>query len=259
MDADALTLLRLLLAWGADEAIEDAPFDRLTPAPAPAQAPPRARSAPAVAPARALSRAPAVERAQAAAAEAGTLDALRNAIAAFDGIGLRDTATGPVPWEGDPDAGVLLIGPPPSAEEDRAGRLMAGENGAFLAAMLASIGLRDRVLVAPLIPWRPPGDRPPSPTELSICLPFLHRLVVLSRPRLAVLMGPLAIRALLGAERRPARGRFTDAVVPGRAAPLACLPMAAPAQVRADPAARRAAWAELRLLRRRIDQELTPK
>ena len=257
MDADALSLLKLLIAWGADEAIEDAPLGRL--APAVAQAPREARSAPVIEPSRPIARAPAAERAREAAEKADTMEELRAAIIAFDGIGLRDTATGPILFEGDPDAGLLVITPPPSADEDRAGRLMAGEGGAFLAAMLASVGLWDRVLMAPLIPWRPPGDRPPSAPELAVCLPFLHRLVVLARPRLAVLIGPVAARALLGAERRPARGRFADATVPGRAEPLACLPMATPAQLRADPEARRAAWMELRMLRRRIDQELTPK
>ncbi|MEO8713701.1 MAG: uracil-DNA glycosylase [Acetobacteraceae bacterium] len=254
MDADALILLRLLVDWGADEAIEDAPLNRL--APAPTLAPPPRPAPPRPAP---TSRAPAAERADEVASSADTLAALRAAIAGFEAIGLRDTATGPVLFEGAADADILLVLPPPSAEEDRALRVMAGETGAFLAAMLASIGLRERVLLAPLIPWRPPGDRPPSPAELAICLPFLHRLVALAHPRLAVLLGPLAARALLGTERRPGRGRFTDAIVPGRAAPLPCLPMTAPAQVRGDPAARPVAWAELRLLRRRIEQEVTSK
>jgi uracil-DNA glycosylase len=257
MDADALAVLNLLVAWGADEALDDVPVDRLAPAAAAAPIPLRAAPR-APAPATAGARPPAAERARAAAAAADTLTALRAAIAAFDGIGLRDTATGPVLSEGDPAAGLLLIAPPPSADDDRAGRVLAGAPGAFLDAMLASIGLtRARLLLAPLIPWRPPGDRLPSPAELAICLPFLHRLIVLARPRLAVTLGPLAARALLGFERRPPRGRFSDAAIPGGDAPLPCLPMAAPAQLRADPDGRPAAWVELRLLRRRMDRDLT--
>jgi len=173
--------------------------------------------------------------AQAAAASAGDLAQLRAAIAGFEGSGLRDTATGPVLFEGAPGAALLVIGPPPSAEDDRSGRPLTGAPGAFLDAMLASIGLsREGLLLAPLIPWRPPGDRPPSPVELATCLPFLHRLIVLCRPRLALLLGPLTARTLLGGSRKPPRGRFTAASVPGRDTPLMCLSIASPAQLRAD-------------------------
>lgn len=256
MDADALTALSLLMEWGADEALDDDPVDRRAPTAAlrPSLAAPAHPAAPEIV----GSRPPAAERARAAAEAADTLEALRAAIAAFDGIGLRDTATGPILFEGDPASALLLIGPPPSADDDRAGRPMTGSPGAFLDAMLASIGLtRAGLLFAPLIPWRPPGDRPPSPAELAICLPFLHRVVALARPRLAVLFGPLAARVLLGGERRPPRGRFTDAPIPGRETPLSCLPMFTPAQLRADPDGRRAAWAELRLLRSRINEGVT--
>ncbi len=299
MDADALTALRLLVAWGADEAVGEDPVDRLAPSgdararltrapPAEAspdvpdaQVAPRRRQAPSspatpspatpspatpgpATPGPAIpgpgAQVPAAERAAQIAASCDSPAALRAAIAGFDGCVLRDTATGPVLFEGDPDATLLVIAPPPSAEDDRAGRPMAGAAGAYLDAMLASIGLaRERLLLAPLIPWRPPGERPPSPAELAICLPFLHRLIALSGTRLAVLLGPLPVRALLGAERRPARGRFTEAPIPGREAPLPCLPIAAPAQLRTDPDGRPTAWAELRLLRRRIDRELAPK
>ncbi len=266
MNADALTALGLLIAWGADEALDDDPTDRLAPAAAPRPQfgqpgpsfPPSSLPARSSVPGIVGSQPPIAERARAAAEAADSLEALHAAIAAFEGIGLRDTATAPILFEGDPASGVLLVGPPPSGDDDRAGRPMTGAPGAFLDAMLASIGLtRAGLLFAPLIPWRPPGDRPPSPAELAICLPFLHRLVALARPRLAVLLGPLPARALLGGERRPPRGRFTDARVPGREIPLPCLPMSTPAQLRADPDGRRAAWAELRLLRRRIDEGVT--
>lgn len=253
MDADALTLLKLLIEWGADEAIADVPTDRL------ASVPPPATSAPAPpGPHRIVSGMSATERAHDEAAGAHDLDALRAVIAGFDAIALRDTASGPILFEGDPAGRLLIVLPPPTADEDRAGRLRAGPAGEFLGAMLASIGLRDRVLLAPLIPWSPPGGRPPSPAELAACLPFLHRLIVLTRPALTVLIGSLVMKAILPGERRPPRGRFSDAAVPGRPEPLPCLPMDSVAQIRSDPDARRLAWRDLRVLRRRIDEEVTP-
>ena len=86
------------------------------------------------------------------------------------------------------------------------------------------------LLLTPLIPWRPPGDRPPSPTELAICLPFLCRLIALAAPRRIVLLGPLAPRALLvQTTRRRPRGAWLDASIPGLSQHCLHCPHSAPA------------------------------
>ena len=198
------------------------------------------------------------ERSLQAAAAAATLDALRAAIADFDGCALRDTASHLVFAEGDPSADLLLIGEPPGADEDRAGTPFAGLGGAYLDRMLASIGLqRGHLMLAPLIPWRPPGDRPPSPTELTLCLPFLHRLIALLGPRRVVLFGGLPARALLPqtASRRRPRGAWIDTPVPGVPQSIPTLPTLSPAELMRSPKDRRAAWADLRLLRRTLDAD----
>jgi uracil-DNA glycosylase len=102
-------------------------------------------------------------------------------VAEFDGCVLRGTASHTILPEGDPGAGLVLVGEPPSADDDRSGMAFAGPAGEYLDRMLAAINLsRTQLMLTPLIPWRPPGDRPPSPTELAICLPFLHRLIALA-------------------------------------------------------------------------------
>jgi DNA polymerase len=246
---DALALLRLQTEWGADEALEVAPLDRLRP-PAPAQpgARPAARPAPFAAPA--ASPAASLDTAE-------TLAALRDAIAAFGGCALRDTATNLVFADGNPAAGLLFVGEAPTAAEDRSGRAFDGPAGAYLERILASIRLdRDTALFTPLIPWRPPGGRPPTAAEVAACLPFLHRLIVLTSPRRMVLLGSLAQRALLGvAPRKRTRG-WLAASVPGRPNPLPALAFLSPELLMTNPAGRRDAWADLRLLRRAIDADL---
>jgi uracil-DNA glycosylase len=205
-------------------------------------------------------------RAAAAAAEcaaaAPDLAALRSAIAGFDGCALQVTAANLVFAEGDPDAGLLLIGEAPGDADDRAGRPFAGPAGVYLDKMLASIGLdRSRLLLAPLIPWRPPGDRPPSPAERAACLPFLYRLIGLVRPRLVVVLGPVAAHDLLGAAgtRRAPPGSWRELVVPAVGPlpaldPIPALAAQDPVFVQRNPGrARRRAWAELRALRRALD------
>ncbi|MBW4090331.1 MAG: uracil-DNA glycosylase [Proteobacteria bacterium] len=277
---DALVALRLQIAFGADEALDDAPVDRLGPS-APAAAPravpdamagvepgPRRTdvsapgvSTPGVSAPGALPAARAIPAAAAAAADlaagADSLPALRAAIARFDGCALSATAANLVFAEGDPGAGLLLIGGAPSDADDRAGRPFTGPAGAYLDKMLASIGLdRSHLLLAPLVPWRPPGDRPPSPAERAACRPFLHRLIVLVRPRRLVLLGPLAVQDLLGPGRR-GKEAWRAVTVP----PLDPIPALATQDpgilVRSPGLPRRRAWAELRLLRRGLDEDIT--
>jgi uracil-DNA glycosylase family 4 len=269
MDAatmDALTALRLQIEWGANEALEAEPVDRLRSPPlhsqsvlsaSPTQSASPIRSAPA---APAAGREPPVERATRTAAAAKTLDELRVAIADFDGSALRDTATNLLFVEGDPASGLLFVGEAPNADADRSGTLFAGQVGAYLEQMLRSIGLeRGAICLAPLIPWRPPGDRPPSPGEIALYLPFLHRLIVLIGPRRIVTLGPLPARALLGAApmRRRASPTWQNATIPGHAAPVPTLTMPSPAILLRVPTQRRNAWADLRLLRRTLHIDLT--
>jgi uracil-DNA glycosylase len=275
---DDLAALRLQIEWGADEALEIDPVDRLRVQPPP-QPSPASRARESVSPSPALTHPPALtpspaergrvgegvgtaaERATQAAAGAHTLADLRAAIAAFDGCALRDTASNLVFAAGDPLSGLLFIGDAPGADDDRSGMPFSGAAGAYLDRMLASIGLaRAGLLLTSLIPWRPPGDRPPSPTELAICLPFLFRLVALAAPRRIVLLGPLAPRALLAqAGRRRPRGAWLDATIPGLSHALPALPTFSPGELMRTPRDRRAAWADLRLLRRTLDADVAKK
>jgi DNA polymerase len=171
---------------------------------------------------------------------------------------LRDTASHLIFAEGDPAARLMLIGEPPNADDDRSGMAFAGPAGDYLDRMLAAISLsRAQLLLAPLIPWRPPGDRPPSAAELAICLPFLHRLIAIVAPRRVLIMGLLPTRSLLprtNARRRP-RGEWLDVAVPGTSLVLPVLPTFSAAELMKAPENRRAAWDDLRLLRRTLDED----
>jgi len=243
MEPIALRALMLQLEWGADEALAESPVSRLAPAaPAMPAAPPNGSS-----------RREPVAPAPPAIGAIDSLQALRSAIAAFEGCALRDTATGPVLPEGEAGSPLLVIYGPPSDADDRACRPMSGPAGAFFDAMLASIGFdRSAALIAPLLPWRPPGGRPPSPAELGLCLPFLHRLIALARPRLLLLLGTQAARAVLGPERRP-RGKIIQAAVSGLDDPIACIALAGPDELLRSPDQRPAAWAALRTSLRHLE------
>ncbi|MBE7209753.1 MAG: uracil-DNA glycosylase [Gluconacetobacter diazotrophicus] len=269
---DALSSLRLQLEWGADEALEELPVVRSrvaasgnAPAGAPSSPAPResAHSSPRPAPrpppvaaaARTAHRSAGADTDPAAsAAAAADLDTLRTAIAGFAGCPLRDTATRTVLPAGNAAGGVLLLGEVPDADEDRSGIAFSGKPGELLDRMLRSIGLeRDGVLLAPLIPWRPPGGRPPSARELALCRPFLDRLLVLAAPRFVLLLGSRPARTVLNTLPRPGAGWQKLPAETGLSDPSRALAMRHPATLLGHPPGRKEAWNDLLRLRIALD------
>jgi uracil-DNA glycosylase family 4 len=262
---DAFALLCLQVEWGADEAIDPSPIDRapIDRAPIdrlrPVESRPVAVPRPVIATVQPPKGTPG-ERALSLASQSATLEDLRTALAGFDGCALRDTASNLVFAEGDASSTTLIVGEPPGREEDRGGHPFAGAEGQLLDQMLGSIGLpRGDLMLTPLLPWRPPGGRPPSPGEIAICLPFLHRLIALLKPQRIVVFGGTATRALLGQNqnrRRGARG-WTELSIPGLPQTLPAMALPSLADMLKNPPLRRDAWAGLRLLRRTIDSSQT--
>ena len=263
----ALALLRWYVEMGADEAIAEAPQNRLAdraeprPRPEPAALPPSAPNPPAVAAAPptafAESLAEGAQSARLMAAGATTVEELAARVAAFDGCSLKFTATNTVFADGNPTAPVMIIGEAPGAEEDRTGRPFVGRAGQLLDRMLAAIGLdRSGVLITNVIYWRPPGNRTPTAAEIGSCLPFVLRHVALVRPKVLVLAGATAAGALLSQTQgiTRLRGRWFDLAVPGLDRPVPTLPMFHPSFLLRAPERKREAWHDLLALRARLDQ-----
>ena len=270
-EMEALALLALQVEWGADEGLSDAGIDRFAlsarpAAPALPPAPPKARPLPAeprtgahpppaaIPASRGLPR-PAAAQAAALAAAAQTRDALRAAIASFDGCALKDTATNLVFADGNPEARIMLVGEAPGAEEDRAGLPFVGASGQLLDRMLGSIGLdRSQVLITNILPWRPPGNRTPTEGEIATCLPFVLRHIALVAPDYLLLLGATAVRAITGHTQgiRRIRGRWQSLTVPGMDRPIPTLPTYHPAYLLRTGLAKREAWSDLLQLQEKL-------
>jgi DNA polymerase len=270
---DGLELLRLQIAlqiaWGADEVLLDAPQDRRQAAKAaqvfeiPAEIPeppklPARPSTPAAAVQVAARGLAGPGNAASIAAACDTLDALKAALSAFSGCALRDTATQLVFADGAEQTNLMLIGEAPGAEEDRVGRPFVGPAGQLLDKMLASIGLdRTRLRIVNVVPWRPPGNRAPTDSEIAVCLPFLHRHIALIQPEYLVLLGATAAKAMLPAPVRNngirrLRGRWQSLEIPGLAAAIPALPTYHPAYLLRTPSAKRESWLDLIALTERL-------
>ena len=166
---------------------------------APQRQAPAAASAPAARPQPAIPDGEAVQQARFAAESARSLAELKTALEAFNGCNLKHSDRSTIFASGDAASGIMVIGSAPSAEDDREGQPFAGRPGALLDKMLAAIGLdRSGILLTQVIPWRPPGNRVPSPAEMDICRPFIERQIALAEPKAILLFGNFAARVFFG-------------------------------------------------------------
>lgn len=275
--------LRELLAFyrdaGADEALSETAPERfleaaraaspmagtaLPDSPAPAGAEPQA-GPPGLARGRPPVSVPdgaqaALARAQ--AASASSLEELRACLAAFEGCNLRFTAKNLVFGDGNPAGGLMLVGEAPGREEDLEGLPFVGRSGQLLDRMLAAIGIdRGSAWIANVIPWRPPGNRTPTPQETEICRPFIERQIELVAPKVLVALGGPSAKLITGAAEGILRLRGswkTHVTASGREIPV--MPTLHPAYLLRTPAHKKLAWRDLLEVKARLrEQQASPQ
>ncbi len=193
----------------------------------------------------------AVSTAKALAAGALTIGELRAAVDKFNGCALKATARNTAFSDGIDGAPVLILGEAPGKDEDEQGKPFVGRSGQLLDKMLATIGLdrKSNVLISNTIYWRPPGNRDPTDGETLSCLPFVERLIELSRPKLLILTGKAAAHTVLKREDGvlKLRGRKLQYTREGIKAPVNAMVMLHPAYLLRQPQQKRLAWADLLL------------
>ncbi len=263
----AAQLLAFYLETGVDCALGEAPVNRLSD---PDMAAAASQTAPAK-PERTTVPTPAVLRAEAAPAPdlavmpareaaraAPTLESLRALLEQFDGCALKSTATRLVFADGNPQARIMFVGEAPGREEDLEGLPFVGRSGKLLDRMMAAIGLdRTSVYIANVIPWRPPGNRTPTPQETQTCLPFIQRQIELVAPDLLVTLGNPATQTLLSTREgiMKTRGRWFDYDTGTRVIPA--MATFHPAYLLRSPSYKRLAWQDLRAIAKALAQGKT--
>ncbi len=263
-------LLDFYVEAGVDCALADVAVDRLTESElvsAPAAevtAPPRAvRETPVAIPSVARGEmAPTPEAAIASAREAArtapTLEALRVLLENFEGCALKNTATRLVFADGNPAARIMFVGEAPGREEDIEGLPFVGRSGKLLDRMIAAIGLdRSKAYIANVIPWRPPGNRTPTPQETQICLPFIQRQVELVNPDVLVTLGNPSTQTLLSTRDgiMKTRGKWFDYDTGARK--IRAMATFHPAYLLRSPSYKRMSWQDLRAIAKALEQAPT--
>jgi DNA polymerase len=260
----ARQLLDFYREAGVDALVGETPVDRFAVADTPPAPPARRAAPPMTAPARAapavagdamnlLAPDEAAMAARAAAKNAQSLDELRAILERFDGCALKSTATRLVFADGTPGSKLMFVGEAPGRDEDIEGLPFVGRSGKLLDRMLAAIGMdRRSVYIANIVPWRPPGNRTPTPQESQICLPFIHRQIELCDPDVVVCLGGPSAQTLLGVKEgiTRIRGRWFTFNTGKR--DIRAMPTFHPAFLLRSPLQKRFAWRDFLAIKKAL-------
>ena len=267
---DLAALLKWYVDHGLDEAIGEDAVDRFAAPPPPAampspvaqsqSAPPtpiRASPPPAVRAPVPLESPQLVEDARELARRCTTIAELEEAVRAFEGCALKRTAKNTVFADGVPGAPVMVVGEAPGADEDRLGKPFVGVSGQLMDRMFDAIGMRRErdLYITNILFWRPPGNRTPTLAEQAICLAFTRRHIELARPKLLVLAGGTAAKAVLDTTEgiMRLRGKWTTLRLDdGTEVPT--MPTFHPAYLLRTPASKRQSWLDLLAIDKKLEE-----
>ncbi|MGE0252813.1 MAG: uracil-DNA glycosylase family protein [Dongiaceae bacterium] len=250
---DLITTQQWLQEMGADEhlALKPTGFYRLNPAPPP-------KEAPALSKVSVMAKKPSPADHSAAvslAAAAKTLPELEAAVKNFNGCALKKGAKNTVFCDGVASSPIMFIGEGPGADEDRQGKPFVGVSGQLLDKMLAAINLsrQSNAYITNVVYWRPPGNRAPTPEEIECCRPFFERHIELHKPKVIVLLGGVALKAVFNPKDgiMKMRGTWLEyKTADGAVIPV--MPTYHPAFLLRTPTAKRQAWQDLQAIQKKL-------
>lgn len=153
---------------------------------------------------------------------------------------------------GNPDAGIMIIGEAPGADEDIQGKPFVGKAGQLLTDILKAIKLdRDEdVFIANILKCRPPGNRDPQPVEMKTCLPYLYKQIEIIKPKAILCLGRIAANGLMGTQESLTRMRGNIYEVLG----IKMMVTYHPAALLRNPNWKRGCWEDVQKFRKLYDE-----
>lgn len=153
--------------------------------------------------------------------------------------------------EGNPEAGLFVIGEAPGADEDAQGRPFVGRSGQLLDKILLAIGFeRKDVYIGNIIKCRPPENRNPLPDEIECCKPWLMEQLEIVRPKVLLLLGRVAANTIL--ENTQSMGSMRSKLI--RWNGFDCFVTYHPAALLRNPNWKRLCWEDVQMLRAHYDK-----
>ena len=184
--------------------------------------------------------------------KADNLERLKKLILNIKNCSLKNDATNMVFSDGNPKSKIMFLGEAPGSNEDQEGLPFVGRAGSLLDKMLASINLdRKSVYISNIINYRPPENRRPTDEEINRYLLFVKKHIEIIAPKILVLLGSTAMKALIGNDTviSKVRGKWIEKEFGQHKTSM--IVTFHPAFLMRQPTQKKLAWVDLKMIRDR--------
>jgi uracil-DNA glycosylase family 4 len=156
--------------------------------------------------------------------------------------------------EGPARADLMVVGEGPGPDDATTGLPFSGPAGQLLNRMLDAIGSpRPGSYLCNVIKCIPPGERTFAVEEIEACRPLLLRQILAVGPRVIFAAGALAAQTLLRSRQSISDLRGRRYLLQLNGLEIDLVPSFNPAFLLRVPEKKREAWADLKLVRERLD------
>ena len=152
---------------------------------------------------------------------------------------------------GSEESDLVFIGEGPGEQEDLQGSPFVGKAGQLLDKIIDAAGFKeDDYYICNIVKCRPPGNRVPAPEEVQACMPFLRHQIASIQPKILVLLGASAAKAIIDPKLAitKARGKWV------KMGNFLVMPTFHPAALLRDPQKKVPVWKDFQEIKRVFDE-----
>ena len=183
------------------------------------------------------------------------LNNLKEKVKNIDNCNLKNNAKQIVFNDGSTNSPVMIVGEGPGQKEDELGKPFVGDAGQLLNKMLNAINIkRENIYITNVVNYRPPDNRKPEPAEINRYSEFLREHISIIDPKILILMGSTAMEALFGSKIKISkeRGTWKELIINNKT--FLTMITFHPAYLLRQADQKKYSWADLKEIRKKIDQ-----
>ncbi len=180
---------------------------------------------------------------------------MKDQISNIDNCDLKKNASKIVFNDGSLNSPIMIVGEGPGQKEDNLGKPFVGDAGHLLNKMLNAINIkREKVYITNVVNYRPPNNRKPEPGEINRYSDFLKKHISIIDPKILILMGSTAMEALFGYKIKISkeRGLWKEIIINNKT--YITMITFHPAYLLRQPDQKKCSWADLKEIRKKIDE-----
>ena len=183
------------------------------------------------------------------------LNQLKENIKKIDDCELKSNAKNLVFNDGNINSPIMIVGEGPGQKEDESGKPFMGDAGQLLNKMLKAINIgREKLYITNVVNYRPPNNRKPNPQEINRYSNYLREHISIIDPKILVLMGSTAMESLFGSKIKISkeRGSWKEVIINNKT--YLTMITFHPAYLLRQADQKKYSWADLKEIRKKIDQ-----